>query len=473
MILIELPDSALAERGYILEILLQRWLGVEFRTQVVDGAQDSVVIHGERGFLLVPDIFLQTAEGDWCNEQSLPKASSYRLRKDVPEEWARQVGEQDLPVLFEREEAPLLLCKESGDKIEIQLGFDLIGTAFFFLSRYEEVVAESEHDEHDRFLAQNSCAGKAGLLGRPVVNEYLEILWLVLQALEPGLIRRERSFEVVPTHDVDRPFRYRGVSVGRMAQICLGQLRAGRGVKSVFNLGLGWVTNRVGAVDPYFTFPWILEASKERGVRSTFYIQCTQSQHAQDDNFDYLSPEIVSFVGEAVADGHPVGVHPGYGTFRSAEVLGAEVDRFRELWRRADCGDLQELRSRQHYLRWDHSVTPGLLDSVGVKNDSSLGFADAPGFRCGCCYEYPLYDVCNRKSLGLIEKPLILMECTLIDERYMGLGVGEESLTLARQAWDKCRHFGGQFVFLWHNHRLVKKEERALYELILGMEQAP
>ena len=62
------------------------------------------------------------------------------------------------------------------------------------------------------------------------------------------------------------------------------------------------------------------------------------------------------------------------------------------------------------------------------------------------------------------------MECTLIDERYMGLGVGEESLTLARQVWEKCRRFDGQFVFLWHNHRLVKNGERALYESVLGME---
>jgi hypothetical protein len=61
------------------------------------------------------------------------------------------------------------------------------------------------------------------------------------------------------------------------------------------------------------------------------------------------------------------------------------------------------------------------------------------------------------------------MECSIIDDRYLGLGAGKDALDLARKVWRKCRHFNGQFVFLWHNHRLVKDGERALYEAILGI----
>jgi len=471
MLIVKMPDSARRERDYVLSILLGRWLGIKFRTEFGTAPPGRVVISGPLGCVTQPDLFLPEAERDWCGRQTCPDASQYRLRKDLPDHWSRCLGDSDLPILFELKEQSLLSRVDASDgQRELRLSFDLLGTAFFFLSRYEEVVAAVERDEHDRFSAWSSCAGKAGLLDRPVVNEYLEILWLSLKEIDPGCKRKKRSFEVVPTHDVDRPFCYHGVSAKRMAKIGMGQLRAGRGLGSVLNLGRGWVKTRLtGAPDPYYTFPWILKTSEEQKISNTFYIQCTRSEYPEDDNYNHLDRRIISFVQEAARQGHRVGLHPGYGTYRNSRTLSAEMDRFRELWRISDCGELVEWRSRQHFLRWHQEITPGILNEAGIHFDSTLGFADSPGFRCGCCYDYPLYDLRNRKPLVIIEEPLILMECSIIDDRYLGLGAGKDALDLARKVWRKCRHFNGQFVFLWHNHRLVKDGERALYEAILGI----
>jgi hypothetical protein len=51
-------------------------------------------------------------------------------------------------------------------------------------------------------------------------------------------------------------------------------------------------------------------------------------------------------------------------------------------------------------------------------------------FRCGTCREYPLYDLTERRLLHLRECPLILMECSVIAERYLSLGYSEAALAM-------------------------------------------
>ena len=64
----------------------------------------------------------------------------------------------------------------------IQLGLDIFGSVFFMITRYEEVV-KSDRDEYDRFPAAASLAYQEGFLDRPIVNEYLEILWTCMKRL--------------------------------------------------------------------------------------------------------------------------------------------------------------------------------------------------------------------------------------------------------------------------------------------------
>src|SRR5690606_35624527 len=105
-------------------------------------------------------------------------------------------------------EIPVLFGKPNIDRLnneKILCGLDLFGSMFFMLSRYEEMVVK-ERDQHDRFSAKSSVAFKGEFLMRPIVNEYLEILWQLLSYLDNSLIRRERTFKTILTCDVDWPF---------------------------------------------------------------------------------------------------------------------------------------------------------------------------------------------------------------------------------------------------------------------------
>ncbi|MDP9073840.1 MAG: hypothetical protein M3N98_06610, partial [Actinomycetota bacterium] len=121
--------------------------------------------------------------------------------------------------------------------------------------------------------------------------------------------------------------------------------------------------------------------------------------------------------------------------------------------------------SRQHYLRWDARRSWNSLEQAGVRYDSSIAYPDHVGFRAGCCYEYPTFDLAGRRRLRLTERPLIVMESSLLS--YMGLTLDQAEQVIASLS-DTCRTYGGDFTLLWHNHMLVSRPAKLAYQRILA-----
>ena len=101
--------------------------------------------------------------------------------------------------------------------------------------------------------------------------------------------------------------------------------------------------------------------------------------------------------------------------------------------------------------------------NAGMDYDSSLGYADHAGFRCGTCYEYPAFDAVRQEQLRLRIRPLVVMECSVIDKAYAGLGVTEDAANLINTLKERCVSVNGVFTLLWHNSYLQKRELKNLY----------
>jgi hypothetical protein len=99
--------------------------------------------------------------------------------------------------------------------------------------------------------------------------------------------------------------------------------------------------------------------------------------------------------------------------------------------------------------------------------DSTLSFADQVGFRCGTCHEYPAFDVVEAKPLKLLIRPLIAMECTVMGEKYMGLGTGRTAMETFLRLRQACKVVNGTFTLLWHNTELPGESERNFYLQLL------
>ena len=85
-----------------------------------------------------------------------------------------------------------------------------------------------------------------------------------------------------------------------------------------------------------------------------------------------------------------------------------------------------------------------------------MGYAAEPGFRCGTCKPFPVFDIQSQKELPLIERPLLIMDVSL--RFYKNLSV-KESITLCEKIKSEVRKHNGEFVFLWHNSTLSEIDD--------------
>ena len=123
---------------------------------------------------------------------------------------------------------------------------------------------------------------------------------------------------------------------------------------------------------------------------------------------------------------------------------------------------------RMHFLRWDQAITPKAWADAGLSYDSTLSYADRPGFRCGTCFEYPAFDVTTDQALPLRIRPLVAMDCTVIAERYLGLGSTEAAFLKFNELKNKCRAVGGLFTLLWHNSFFNTTEDFNIYRRLIS-----
>ncbi len=198
--------------------------------------------------------------------------------------------------------------------------------------------------------------------------------------------------------------------------------------------------------------------SRSRRIASAFYWQVAE-RTAWDEGYAIADPRVKAVFDELCADGYEMGIHPGYRTFDSPERLRQEVAVLRGFVGDAPIG------GRQHYLRWSPATWKHWEDA-GLAYDSTLGFADAIGFRSGTCLPYHPWLFQENRESSLLEIPLIVMDCTPV--RYMSLSK-EQALHRIAALVDRCQAVGGVFTLLWHNASVIERPYADLYPRILDM----
>ena len=165
--------------------------------------------------------------------------------------------------------------------------------------------------------------------------------------------------------------------------------------------------------------------------------------------------------------GHEIGLHPSYCTYRNLDSLKLELSHLKSVVNKIGIkSDI--IGSRMHYLRFIYPDTLRILDVSGISYDTTLGYADCPGFRCGTCFNYRPFDPIVGKSLSIKIIPLVVMDDTIISDKYLGLGTSLSALEIITNLKNTCKLFGGTFTLLWHNCNLDTPEKRNFYEKILS-----
>ncbi|MCF8218598.1 MAG: polysaccharide deacetylase family protein [Bacteroidales bacterium] len=417
MLKIKYPDNYQPEREYILRVLFEEFAGLEIEWQC-ENRTDYLLMTETSGELLVKDDFFNRF-GD----------HNYLHKANIPSQigWLSQRNK-------EGELIPVIFGEPHVEEFESQIicHADLFASAFFMLSRWEEVVNENR-DQHDRFRATESVAVQHDFIHRPIVNEYLELLlgWLKKLGLKQNMPQRE--FQWVLTHDIDK------ISWDKNYWRSLARDLLKQG-----NPQLVWKKLTQIFRNPYDTFDKLMDWSEQAGVKSRFYFMA--GGNGEYDYENYLQKDsFKESVQKIQKRGHIIGFHPGYATYRDesewkeqknslAQVIGQPINE-----------------GRQHFLRVRIPETWQIWDENDMETDSSMGFAEIPGFRCGTCYTFTVFDVKQRKTLRLKEMPLIAMDVTYAN--YLKYSP-RQTLDNLREIKKRIVHFGGNFVILWHNSNL-------------------
>jgi hypothetical protein len=465
VIRVRVPPGYEAERRYICDVLFRTFLGLDYHLVVEERADVAITCSNDahEQELVLADQLFQTAPAEWLTPASLPQEPLAQWNTTQSPVRAPLVSPQ-LPVIFGE-------CLPCGSFMQVseqgvRVGIDVLGSAFFMLSRYEELV-RPDRDAWERFPASASLALRAGFLTRPIVNEYLEVLWWALRRLWPSLPRKQRSFRILLSHDVDEIFCVADRTAAQLVRSLAADLvlrrspgLAARRMRSCWQVRRGDL-----AADLCNTFNRVMDLSEQHGLRSAFYFMAGKTGGLLDAAYAMADPWVRDLLRRIHARGHEIGLHPSYNTFRDPAQIKREFETLQGV-ALAESVHQKTWGGRQHFLRWEAPTTWQAWANAGLTYDSTLAYADQVGFRCGACYEFPVFNLRTREALRLHERPLIVMEVTALE--YMRLTPAQAHAVIG-DLRERCRLFDGDFTLLWHNSRLVNTLEVELYERLLDL----
>lgn len=417
------------EKRYILSTLF-RFLNVDIEFQVAEDLEDYILMYGDATIRVNDGFFASQGETVFVKTTNIPRGV-IRLSSC---KWFHNL---------------LFLYGENRFEVTdktIYCGGDIFGSAFFMLTRWEELVLPKDKfgrcDEKEMFVV------KHGIQERPIVNEYVYLLKKMLEYIGYPLPNSPQKFTVRLTHDIDYLFRYdvKNVCVNLVGDI-LHRKSFGAFIRTLAN----YVRFKIGKIkDPFDTFDWFMDLSESCGLLDEFYFKAAIAGE-YDCTYDVRDKRVKNIMKHIVERGHVIGFHPSKNTFHNPEQFKKEIGRLRSLGFGIKGG-------RQHFLLYELPETLRTWTENDLSYDAGLGFYAHVGFRCGCCYEYPFWDVIKRQELPILIRPMVVMEGALF-QQIMDVEILTERIC---QLLDSVRKYQGEFVFLWHNDNLGREQFKHL-----------
>ena len=314
------------------------------------------------------------------------------------------------------------------------------------LSRFEETLV-MERDQHDRYEYKNSLSCKYNFIDIPIVDEYAMLMRMWISKYIPTLETTKRKGKIFPTHDIDVILRFGGL-LRNTKTILGGDLLK----RKSFSITLQSLQQCIDTVKDRKNDPLILavinliQISKELGFCSHFHFKGLRKGQ-NDCTYDVFIPEVKYCMEKINEAGMVVGMHGGLDSYNNELIFKEEKHNVEKVYGNT----INE--NRQHFLKFDINKTLEIWQNGHIEMDSTIGYAEREGFRCGTCHEYYLFDLKNDRVSNVKERPLTAMDVTLFE--YRGLSI-ESALTNMEKLYNRCEAVGGNFVILWHNENLFR-----------------
>lgn len=380
--------------------------------------------------------------------------------------------EKSLPVLPlpELDGIPVLFGSPSVREEEgiLYIGADLLASAFFLLSRYEECVRREVRDQHGRFPGRESLPYRAGFLHRPVLDEYGALLRKFLRQMGVNAVEPLAGFRRIwLTHDVDNIWTwdnyYRALRTVAK-RVLTAQPDKLRPLYAYYDYQ---------KYDPSYTFPWLIEMDDSvrtaygagRCIPLYFFMGC-ESSSVYDRGYLANRKRTGDLIRYLHANHCMIGYHVSYRAATDSSQIELEVSNLRKL------SGLSVTLSRNHYLDSREPEDFEHLLKAGITDDFTMGYADIVGFRLGTCQPVQWIHPIRKEVTGLTLHHLTAMECTLDSPAYMNVQEEDTAFHMVRNLLQTIYAYGGETVLLWHNESVFPiptSYRRHLYQRILEL----
>ncbi len=354
---------------------------------------------------------------------------------------------------IEKEEFDLAVLY-GNDNIEIghdyiNIGLDIIGSAFFMLSRMEEFLLD-EVDIHKRFPASASLAVKENFYKIPVVDVYARLINVCLNKLNPNISIKKKNVKILPSHDLDHLSKLDNL------RSVAGAVKRGLFRASSIKHSSHYLKEFLNRKNPFDQIQNLVKMSEAISSKATFYFLVGKKGKYDSGHFDKYVSEAERYKNEIRAGGHSIGLHPSYSSGINLMELKEEKKKLED-W----LGD-RVFESRQHYLRLKIPETYQNLETVGIKTDSSIAYSEFPGFRAGTSREFQVFDLSSGKCLNLKERPLIAMDTSILKDISKSIS---EKFDEIEKIKSQIKANGGNWSFLIHNSNFFWLDEAEYFEL--------
>ncbi len=315
------------------------------------------------------------------------------------------------------------------------MGFDVFSASFYLVSRYEEYLP-SVKDIHQRFQAENSLAYKHDFLQKPLINIWANSLMQKIKKKHPDLEVISPTYNYISTIDIDNAFYY----------LEKGFVRSLAGFfASLFNFDFNGIQQRFAVLsgkkkDPYDTYDTQLKLQKEYNLKVIYFILLAD-YGLNDKNISFTKRKFQLLI-KRLADYASIGIHPSYGSNTNFAKLPKEIKRLEGITKR------EVTKSRQHFLKLTIPETYNQLVDLGIRDDYTMGFASAIGFRASICSAYTFYNLDTETILPIKIHPFAVMDATLF--YYLKLSPAK-SIAQISALIEEVKNVNGTFISLWHN----------------------
>lgn len=325
----------------------------------------------------------------------------------------------------------------SGDSF---LPFDPFASSFFAVTRMEEYL-EPGGGKYGCYPPEKSFLARYGLLKKPVVNIWAQIVARKIQEYYPTVIFPKSHFNFISTIDIDNAWAFKHKGFIRNSGAFLKDLATGKWQNNAKRINT-WLQLQPDPFDNYDYLSQVFEGNADKVV--CFFL--LGNYHKFDKNISHKNKHFRKLI-LALSEKYDVGIHPSFFSSIKSNLgsLSVEKNRLETIT------DKKVAKSRQHFLRLFFPKTYQNLINQGITEDFSMGYSAQTGFRAGICTPFNFFDLEKDLETNLKIYPFQVMDVTL--HEYLGLKPEEVKIEIG-QLMEEVKKIGGTFISVWHNETL-------------------